>query len=108
MAKKEQPRKCPNMGGNLCIQEECHAWWEDVIEEHREGQKAPVAVLKGECVQFFWIPHYLRAIAARQDGTQRKLEEIHNSDVKGLTLLGTMAKFTMQRREKDEREALPG
>jgi len=83
----DERRKCPDFGGKRCIKDQCVAWFQDQVEENG------IAKVKFECSKYFWTPLYLRAIANRQDGTQRAVEGLRNYHAKVADRLGTLAQM---------------
>lgn len=87
--------KCPYLGGKPCLEDKCAAWATGLVEEKGEVKS------HSGCIPFFWQPIWLRAIAARADGTQRGVEQMRNELHTGNEVFSALI-------AKKEQSLLPG
>jgi hypothetical protein len=96
-SKPKEPDRghCP-MLNKPCMGERCSAWMVGLVEEATPS--GPVVRERGACVSFFWVPLYLKDIAARADGTQNVMESFRNETVKASGELNSMLSTAVQLR----------
>lgn len=83
-----------------CKKHQCVSWQSGPVE--RDGQ----VQLIFECVQFFWIPLYLKGIANRADGTQQAVEKLRNEVHSGNEAVGLFLSHRQQAQLPQAREQL--
>ena len=89
----DERRYCPLIR-KRCIQEKCEAWYENIVELTEGNQKRIVP--KKACIEFFWKPMYLKAIAGNTEGSQIAVENLRNVEADGLGFLTNVMHTAMQ------------